>query len=75
MTDELGRKIITKFTGLGPKVLVHLKDNDTEGNESKGTNICAIKWKRRFKGYKNCQKVSRRENKLSYSEKKLYKWW
>ena len=43
MTDELGRKIITKFTGLGPKVLVRLKDNDTEGNESKGTNICAIK--------------------------------
>ena len=43
MTDELGRKIITKFTGLGPKVFVHLKDNDTEGNESKGTNICAIK--------------------------------
>ena len=54
MKDELGRKIATKFIGLGETTYIYLTDDDSEDKKAKSTKKFAIKRKRKFENYKNC---------------------
>ena len=44
MKDELGRKILTEFASLKPKVYSYLTDDNDENNKKKqkATNKCVI---------------------------------
>ena len=57
MKDELGRKFMTKFVGLGAKT--YLTD---DGKEAKGTKTCVIKRKPKFEIDKNSLGATKLEN-------------
>ena len=46
MEDELGRKIITKFTPLRPKTYNYSTNDQVENKKAKGTKKCIIKQKK-----------------------------
>ena len=46
MEDELGRKIITKFTPLRPKTYNYSTNDQVENKKTKGTKKCVIKQKK-----------------------------
>ena len=43
MKDEVGRKIMTEFVTLRPKIYSYLADDCKEDKKSKGTKKCVIK--------------------------------
>ena len=69
MKDKLGRKIITKFVGLGAETYGYLTDDGSEDEKAKSTEKCVIKRKLKFKNYKNCLEATRLDNKIKYLEK------
>ena len=69
MTDELRRKIMTKFVGLRAKAYSYLIDDGSENKKAKGTKKCVIKRKLKFESYKNCLAATQLENKINYLEK------
>ena len=69
MTDELGRKIVTKFAGLNAKSYSYLKEDGGEDKKVKGTKKCVIKRKLKFENYKNCLEATQLENQINYLEK------
>ena len=62
MKDELGRKIATKFIGLGETTYIYLTDDDSEDKKAKSTKKFAIKGKRKFENYKNCLEATQQNN-------------
>ena len=54
MKDELGRKIITEFVTLRPKIYSYLTDDGKEDKKAKGTKKCVIKKMIKFNEYKKC---------------------
>ena len=58
MKDELGGKIMTKFVGLRAKTYFYLRDDGSENKKAKGTKMCVIKRKFKFKNYKNCLEIN-----------------
>ena len=54
MKDELGRKIITEFFTLRPKIYSFLTDDGKEDKKAKGTKKCLIKKMIKFNGYTKC---------------------
>ena len=54
MKDELGRKIMIRFVGLGTKTYSYLIDDGREYKKAKGTKKCVIKRKYKFENDKNC---------------------
>ena len=71
MKDELGRKIMTKFVGLGEKTYSNLIDGSSEDKKVKSTKKCVIKIKLKFEDYENCLEATQIDNKINYLEKKL----
>ena len=59
MEDELGRKFMTKFVGLGAKTYSYLTD---DGKEAKVTKTCVIKRKPKFEIDKNSLGATKLEN-------------
>ena len=59
MKDELGRKIIRKFS-----------DDGSEDKTAKDTIKCVIKRKLKFENYKNCLKATQLEKKINDLGKK-----
>ena len=54
MKDELGGQIMKEFVGLRAKTYNYIKENNDEDKKAKGTKMCVIKRKLKFKDYKNC---------------------
>ena len=60
MKDGLGRRIITEFIALRPKIYVYQiddyndNDDDNKLKKAKGTKKCVIKKELKFNDYKNC---------------------
>ena len=52
--DELGGRIMKKFSTLRPKTYSYLMDDDNEVKKSKGTKKCVIKQELMFENYKEC---------------------
>ena len=57
------------IVGLRAKTYRYLKGNNDEDIKPKGTKMCVIKRKLRFKDYKNCLEASQIENKINHLEK------
>ena len=55
-----------EFVWLRGKTYSYLKDNNDEDKKAKGTEICFIKRKVKFEGYKNCLVGSQIENKINH---------
>ena len=53
MKDELGRKIITEFVTLRPKIYSYLTGDCKADKKAKGTKKCVIKRMIKFDDYKN----------------------
>ena len=56
MKDEIGRKIMTKFVGLGAKTYSYLVDDGSENEKAKGAKKCLIKKKLNLKNIKTVYK-------------------
>ena len=69
MKDELGGKIMTKFSVLRAKTFSYLIDDGSEDKKAKGTKICVIKRKLKFESYKACLEATQLKNKINYLEK------
>ena len=69
MKDELGRKIIVKFVGLGVKTFSSSTDDGSEDKISKDTKKYVIKRKLKFENYKSCLEVTQPQNKINYLKK------
>ena len=69
MKDELGGKIMTKYSGLLAKIYIYLTDDGSEDRKAKGTKSCVMKRKFKFKNYKNCLGATKLGNKINYLEK------
>ena len=52
MTNELDRKIMTKFVELKVKIYNSLIDDSSEDKKAKGTKKCVTKRKLKFESYK-----------------------
>ena len=70
LKDELGGQIMKEFFGLREKTYSYLKDTNDEDKKAKGTKMCVIKRKLKFKDYKNCLEASQTERKINYLRKK-----
>ena len=70
MKDELGGKIMIKFTALRPKTYCHLKDDNNENKKAKGAKKDVAKRKIKFKDYKYCLEATQLESNLNHLEKK-----
>ena len=57
------------IVGLRAKTYSYLKGNNDEDIKPKGTKMCVIKIKLRFKDYKNCLEASQIENKINHLKK------
>ena len=69
MKDEIEVKIMTKFAGLRAKTYIHLIDDGSEDKKAKGSKKCVIKWKLKFKNYKNVSGATQLENEINYLNK------
>ena len=69
MKDELGRKIIVNFIGLGVKTFSSSTDDGSEDKISKDTKKYVIKRKLKFENYKSCLEVTQPQNKINYLKK------
>ena len=65
MTNELDRKIMTKFVGLKVKIYNSLIDDSSEDKKAKGTKKCVTKRKLKFESYKNCLEATQLDDKIS----------
>ena len=66
MKDELGRKNMTKFVGLGAKTDSYLIDDDSEDKKAKGTKKkCVMKRKLKSENYKNRLEATQLQNKIN----------
>ena len=54
MENEIGGKIMTEFAALRPKTYSYLMDDGDSNKEAKGTKMCVIKRKLKFRDYKSC---------------------
>ena len=70
MKDELGGKIMIKFTALRPKTYCYLKDDNNENKKAKGAKKYVAKRKIKFKDYKYCLEATQLESNLNHKEKK-----
>ena len=62
---------MTKFFGLRGKSYSCLIDDGSENKKAKGTKICVIKRKLKFKNYKKCLEATQLENKISHLENNM----
>ena len=65
MTNELDRKIMTKFVELKVKIYNSLIDDSSEDKKAKGTKKCVTKRKLKFESYKNCLEATQLDDKIS----------
>ena len=70
MKDKLGGKIIAMFAALKPKTYSYLIDTSDKNKKAKETKMCIIKWKFKFKDYRNCLEATHLENEIKHLEKK-----
>ena len=63
MKNKLHGKIMIEFIGLRAKTYNYLIDDRSENKKAKGTNMCVIKRKRKFKDYSNCLEPTGLETK------------
>ena len=70
MKNKLGGKIMKEIVGLRAKSFSYLIDDGNEHKKAKGrgTKMCVIKKKLKFKDYKNCFKATQLENKINQLE-------
>ena len=70
MKDELGGKIMIKFTALRSKAYCYLKDDNNENKKAKAPKKCVVKRKIKFKDYKHCLEATPLESNINHLQKK-----
>ena len=65
MTNELDRKIMTKFVELKVKIYDSLIDDSSEDKKAKGTKKRVTKRKLKFESYKKCLEATQLDDKIS----------
>ena len=69
MKDELGRNIMTRFTGLRAKKYSNLIYDSNEDKKAKGKKKCVTKGNFKLENYKTCLEPTQLENQINHLEK------
>ena len=59
-----------KTAGLRTKTYRYLIDDGSEDKKTRGTKMCVMKRKFKFKSYRNCLEANQIDNNKNYLEKK-----
>ena len=73
MKDELGVKILTKFSTLRTKISSYLIGNNDK-NKNQKHKKCVIKQRLKSEDYKNCWEARQFKNKMNQPEKVNFVW-